>query len=161
MKEPEQIPTEREALKLVKQLGIRIKKMDGGDYVMQKGGKIYYPKGPSDMVSTAKSWTDAEKQVKRSAPPEHRFDQMKDRNDYEAAIFDNFDHFKTFRLHTGRHYRDTRKFMTYPEALEDAKKDRKAILYCVSKAGRDFQIPNADYERYLKLWQDKAETKGK
>ena len=84
--------------------------------------------------------------------PERDFTVQPEERD--EIIFDRAVHFTTFRLHSGRHYRDTRKFETYPEALKDAAKDRRALLYAVAASGRSVCIDEAKREEFLQRWRD-------
>lgn len=141
-----------------KRLGFTPEKMPGGDYRIVKGKSEFHARSLDDLVTRAKTLYNSIP-VKRVAPPEHRFDALQSQSEFDLAVFDSAAYFKTFRLHGGRHRRDTRQFETFPEALQDAKKDRNAILYVVAKSGRDVVIDEKDHDRYLQLWNEKHKSK--
>ncbi len=152
--------TQSSAFAECKRLGFTPEKMPGGDYRIIRGKSEYHARSLDELVTRAQTlYNTIPLNKKRIAPPEHRFDMMQNQNEFDLAVFDSADYFKTFRLHGGRYRRDTRKFNTFPEALEDAQKDRNAILYVVAKSGRDVVIDEKDRNKYLQLWNKKHKSK--
>lgn len=50
---------------------------------------------------------------------------------------------------------------TFPEALEQAKKYERALIYCVNAQGNAFCLVKGEYDKYSKIWQDiKQSLKG-
>lgn len=88
---------------------------------------------------------------------ENRFNVGPD--EWEDIVFTRAAYFTTFRLHGGRHYRDTRKFNTFPEALRDARKDRQALVYAVTATGRQACLEQGKWDHFMELWNEGQKTK--
>lgn len=98
---------------------------------------------------------------KNAIPPEHRFEDFKTVEEFEAAIFSNAEYFTTFRLNTGRHRRDVRRFDNFPQAIADAEPDRAALVYAVTKTQRQACLDRKKWPEFLKQWDAMKKAKSK
>lgn len=73
------------------------------------------------------------------------------REDWEDRLFYNHAYF-TVAWKVGVGKLNKVEFPDYPSALEYVKRSRRAMLYCVSKGGRDFHIEEKRYEYFLDMW---------
>lgn len=77
---------------------------------------------------------------------EHDFKQSRD--EWEGSVIAAATKFTTSRF-LGRGEYDTREFGSLPEAVADAKDDRRAMVYAVTDTGRSVMVPRAAWARLL------------
>jgi hypothetical protein len=88
-------------------------------------------------------------------PPEHRFGRDVTLEQWEEQVFANANHFTIFRR-LGRFNHDTKTVATFPEAINEAKGDRTALVYAVTLTGRSVCLIRARWPRYLEIWNEGA-----
>ena len=70
------------------------------------------------------------------------------RKEWEDELFKHAAYFTTVRIH-GVGQRTRREFRTLQEALDDAKPDARAMVYCVAGDGLSFMIPRSEWKQRL------------
>ena len=148
--------TQKQAFKACREMGYVAKKTEGGDYRLCKKGapeeQAYYTDCLEDLVDTCKNDLQREQQ-KVMRTPSQRFDCSVD--EWEDRAFLDAVYFTTFRLHSGRHKRDTRRFDTFKQAIDDARPDPRALVYAVTAAGRQVCLDRAKWDHYSDLLASK------
>lgn len=73
--------------------------------------------------------------------------------DWETKVFKDYDYFTVYRFY-GLGSKDKQEFKSFPEAIEAAKGDRKALVYVISKAGRSVVCVKNRWDEYMNIWNE-------
>lgn len=152
--------TQREAYKEIKDLGLTVTKPRGSNqyrlnFKRDKEDEAFYSEKVNRILQKARSMNKADE--KRKAKNRKVIGQTSDRDfkvtleEWEEAVFDNHDHFTVVR-YRARLKHDTRVFKDFPDAVIDARKAGRPLIYCVAKSGRFFCIEEVRWDYFMDRW---------